>query len=194
MTNTDPFAGGEGNPSLSFKDKPHGTTYRGRVVELPALVQLRDFETRELATWPDGNPKMGAVTTLEIDGQMYSLWAPKPSAMFAAIKDAQNAAGSQIVVGGTLEVTYTHDEPNKTNPRLNPAKQYKVVYTPPNAFADAETASAPPPVAPSATGSTSNPAETAKELLGSGLSVDDVATVTGLPVNTVQALANLVAA
>lgn len=42
MTSNDPFAGGEGNPSISFKDAPHGTSYTGRVAELPALVQSRD--------------------------------------------------------------------------------------------------------------------------------------------------------
>lgn len=194
MSNIDPFAGGEGNPSLSFKDKPHGTTYRGRVAELPALVQSRDFETGNPATWPDGNPKMVVCTTLEIDGQLFSLWAPKPSALFAAIKEAQNAVGQQIAIGGTLEVTYTHDEPNKTNPRLNPAKQYRVTYTPPDAFG---TSTAEPPVAAAESApaaAAANPAETAKQLLASGLGVDDVAAATGLPATTVAALANLVTA
>lgn len=198
MSNVDPFAGGEGNPSISFKDKPHGTTYRGRVAELPTLVQSRDFETGNPATWPDGNPKMVAVTTLEIDGQMFSLWAPKPSALFAAIKEAQNAAGQQIAIGGTLEVTYTHDEPNKTNPRLNPAKQYRVVYSPPDAFAEPVPAAptAAPAAAPAAAApaTAANPAETAKQLLASGLGIDDVAAATGLPTTTVAALAQLVAA
>lgn len=196
MSNIDPFAGGEGNPSISFKDVPHGTTYRGRVAELPAMVQSRDFETGNPATWPDGNPKMVVCTTLEIDGQLFSLWAPKPSALFAAIKDAQNKAGSQIAVGGILEVTYTHDEPNKTNPRLNPAKQYRVTYTPPDAFGDstpaAESTHAAPESTPAPAGA--NPAETAKQLLASGLGVDDVAAATGLPATTVAALSNLVSA
>ena len=192
MSNIDPFAGGEGNPSLSFKDKPHGTTYRGRVAELPALVQSRDFETGNPATWPDGNPKMVVCTTLEIDGQLFSLWAPKPSALFAAIKEAQNAVGQQIAIGGTLEVTYTHDEPNKTNPRLNPAKQYRVTYTPPDAFGTS-TSEAPVAAAESAPAAVAaNPAEAAKQLLASGLGVDDVAAATGLPATTVAALANLV--
>lgn len=198
MTNVDPFAGGEGNPSISFKDAPHGTTYVGRVAELPTLVQSRDFETGNPATWPDGNPKMVAVTTLEIEGQLYSLWAPKPSALFAAIKEAQNTAGQQIAIGGTLEVTYTHDEPNKTNPRLNPAKQYRVTYTPPDAFSEPAAAQQPAqaPAAPAAAPAPAagNPAEAAKQLLASGLGVDDVAAATGLPATTVAALANLVTA
>lgn len=198
MSTIDPFAGGDNNPSISFKDAAHGTTYRGRVAELPALVQSRDYETGNPAFWSDGNPKMVVCTTLEIDGQLFSLWAPKPSALFAAIKEAQNKAGSQIAVGGTLEVTYTHDEPNKTNPRLNPAKQYRVTYTPPNAFGDEpaqveQPAAAAPAVAPAAPAG-ANPAETAKQLLATGLGVDDVAAATGLPATTVAALANLVTA
>ena len=196
MSNVDPFAGGEGNPSVSFKDAPHGTTYRGRVTEAPTLVQGKDFETGNPAFWPDGHPKMVACLTLEIDGQPRSLWAPKPSALFAAIRDAQNAAGQQIAVGGTLEVTYTHDEPNKTNPRLNPAKQYRVVYTPPNAFGDDSAPAATPAASPAAPApaAAANPAETAKQLLASGLGVDDVAAATGLPATTVAALSNLVSA
>lgn len=202
MSNTDPFAGGEGNPSLSFKDKPHGTTYRGLVAELPALVQSRDFETGNPATWPDGNPKMVVCTTLDIDGQLFSLWAPKPSALFAAIKEAQNTAGQQIAIGGTLEVTYTHDEPNKTNPRLNPAKQYRVAYAPPDAFSEPAPANGVTPAAAPelahgpgpAPAAAANPAETAKQLLANGISVVEVAAATGLPATTVAALANLVTA
>lgn len=203
---TDPFAGGESNPSLSFKDKPFGTTYRGTVVELPTLMQGRDFETGEPAAWPDGNPKMVVCTTLDIGGEKWNLWAAKPSSMFAAIKDAQQRAGVQIAVGGTLSVTYTHDEPNKTNPKLNPAKQYKCEYTPPNVFEEpVQPTLAPEPpmpvaeLAPSAAAApapaaAANPAETAKQLLAAGLPVDQVATATGLPATTVAALANLVAA
>lgn len=135
QTYNDPFASTSA-PSVSFNNMPVGTSYTGTVLELPQLVQARDFETGNPATWPDGNPKMTVVTKLTINGEERSLWAPKPSAMFAAISDAQKTAGASIAVGGTLTVTYTGDKPNATNPRLNPAKQYSAVYTPPNAFAE----------------------------------------------------------
>lgn len=134
----DPFAGGTSTPSLSFKDRPVGTSYTGVVVEIPKLVQARDFESGEPAYWSDGNPKMTVVTRLRVDGEERSLWAPKPSALFASIAAAQQAAGSTIAVGGTLTVTYTGDKPNEKNPRLNPAKQYTVTYSAPNAFAQTE--------------------------------------------------------
>lgn len=130
----DPFAQSERNPSISFKDKPIGTSVTGTVVERPTMVQARDFETGERATWDDGNPKMTVVTTLEVNGEKYSLWAPKPSAMFAAIAAAQQQAGAQIEPGGKLTVEYVGDKPNEKNPRLNAAKQYAARYEPPSAF------------------------------------------------------------
>ena len=137
----DPFATREKTPAISFKDAPLGTSYTGKIVEPPEMVNSRDFETGELATWPDGNPKKSVVTLLEMiggpnNGEIRGLWAAKPSAMFAAIADAQEAAGAQLAVGGTITVTYTHDVPSSKNPRLNPAKQYKVVYYPNNPFAE----------------------------------------------------------
>lgn len=208
--NTDPFAGGESNPSLSFKGQPFGTTYEGVVAELPTMIHGRNFETGDLDYWDEAKtqPKMVVCTTLEINGTKWSLWAPKPSSMFSAIKAAQDAAGAQIAVGGTLRVTFTHEEPNKTNPKLNPAKQYSAVYVPPNAFAEPAQAAPAQPAQPAAADLTpaqpvqdvtpavaaANPAETAKDLLRAGLSVNEVATATGLPSTTVQALANLVAA
>lgn len=135
---TDPFAMTSSSPSVSFKDAPIGTSYTGKVIEAPSLVQARDYESGDPAFWPDGNPKMTVVTKLVIDGEERSLWAPKPSAMFAAIAKAQQDAGASITVGGTLTVAYTGDKPNEKNPRLNPAKQYEAKYVPPDAFATTE--------------------------------------------------------
>lgn len=135
MTTTyvDPFAGGTSTPALSFKDAPVGTSFTCTVVEAPTLLQSRDFETGNPAFWPDGNPKMSAVVKVTVNGEERSIWAAKPSSLFAAIASAQQTAGQQIAPGGTLVVTYTHDKPNE-NPRLNAAKQYSATYTPPNAF------------------------------------------------------------
>lgn len=128
---TDPFGQPERHPSLSFRDAPIGTTYTGRVVEAPTLVRSRNYETGQPESWPDGNPKMTALVVLEVDGQARSLWAPKPSSMFAAIGEAQKAAGARIMPGGTLSVRLVGTEPNRNNPRLNPQKLYAAHYTPP---------------------------------------------------------------
>lgn len=131
---TDPFAVYEKTPSVSFKDMPIGTTYTGTVVEAPQIVQSRDFDTGDPEFWPDGNKKLSVVTMLEINGEHRGLWAGKPSAMFRAMADAQQAAGAQIQVGGTLTVTFVGEQPNEKKPHLNPQKLYKVTYQPNDPF------------------------------------------------------------
>jgi hypothetical protein len=134
----DPFANAEKRPALSFKNAAPGTAYTVLVVDTPNLVQSRDFDTQELAFWPDSNdPIMAAVINVEHDGEPKSVWAVKPSSLFAAIAEAQAKAGAKIVPGGSLTITYTHEVPNAKKPHLNPAKQYTVTYSAPDAFAKA---------------------------------------------------------
>ena len=128
-TEIDPFGGSEKTPSLSFKDKAPGTVVEGVVTQTPELIQGRDFETGEPAAWKDGNPKMVAVLRILVDDEELSVWAPKPSALFAAIAAAQRAT-KRIELGGSIAIKYTGDKPND-NPRLNAARQYAVRYTPP---------------------------------------------------------------
>ena len=134
---TDPFAGGDKTPSLSFKDAPIGTSYTGRVIDSPTLVQSRNVETEQPDFWPDGNPKMSAAVKADFGGDVgvRSIWAQKPSALYAAIAEAQTAAGTKIAPGGTITVTYSGDGVRKDgNTKLNPPKQYAVTYTPADAF------------------------------------------------------------
>lgn len=132
-TDPDPLAGGVSRPSVSFKDKPVGTVIEGEVTEAPKLVDARDFETGELAKWPDGNQKKTIVVGLLVDGEEVSLWAPVPSAMKAALFEAQGKAGKgvRITEGGKLAVKFVGEKPNAKNPRLNAQKLYAAIYTPP---------------------------------------------------------------
>lgn len=114
-------------PSISFKDAQVGTSYTGRVVGTPELVQSRDFKTREPATWPDGNPKMSLVVKLDINGEVQSLWAPKPSAMWAALAAARQAAGVPLDDGCVLTVTFSGTKPK---PGMDPQKLYSATYSP----------------------------------------------------------------
>lgn len=147
---TDPFATSERRPSVSFKGAPVGTRYVLEVTDSPNVVQARNFDTKELEFWNDGNPKMTVATNVvdKATGELKTLWAPKPSAMFKAIAAAQQKAGALITAGGTLVVTFTHEVPNTEKPHLNPAKQYDVVYTPPNAFHEAPPTAPPVPAQP----------------------------------------------
>lgn len=133
-------------PSLSFADAPIGTTYSGTITARAKLVQSRDFESGQPKTWPDGNPVMSVVIMLDIGGEARSLWAQKPSAMFAALVDAQQkAGGATMVEGGTLHVRFTGTVPNAKNPKLNPAKQYQCKYEPPAPTAPDPFADSPQP-------------------------------------------------
>jgi len=153
MNAPDPFAS-ESTPAVSFKGAPVGTSFTLVVLEAPTVVQSRDFETGKPASWPDGNPKMSVVTKVvnQATGETLSLWAAKPSAMFAALAEATKATGKPLEVGGTLVVTYTGDKPND-NPRLNAQKLYSATYTPPapaDAFAAADPWGAAPAAQPAA--------------------------------------------
>jgi hypothetical protein len=147
----DPLAGGTKTPAVSFASQPIGTVITGTVTDYVKSLQSRDYTTGELKFWPDnkdgskGKPVMCAVVNMIVDNEERSLWATIPSALFQALKDAQSNAGERIGPGGTLAVKYTGDKPNE-NPRLNPAKQYAAIYTPPvpnDAFADSGAAAGP---------------------------------------------------
>lgn len=116
----DPF--GSGSPAVSWKDVPVGTVVTMQVTDAAKLVQSRDFKTKEPATWPDGNPKMSVVINGTVNGEERSLWAPKPSALFAAIGDAQKAAGAngrphRLREGDTLAVKFTGTKPTSGDPQ-----------------------------------------------------------------------------
>jgi hypothetical protein len=132
----DPFAGGDKTPSLKFPTI--GTAYDCTVTEAPKLVQSRDFKTKLPAWWDkeETQPKMAVVINVEVDGEGYSIWATKPSAMFRAIQDAQREAGQRIAVGGRLQVAFTHEADSKSGG--DPAKQYAAKYTPPQATPGAD--------------------------------------------------------
>lgn len=143
----DPFARAEKTPSLKFEIV--GISYKGIVSKKPELVHSRDFETGELAYWDaeKTQPKMSVVINLDVDGQARAIWAQKPSAMFVALGEAQEAAGELIAPGGTLYVKYTGDKKNPDKPRLSPAKQYAAKYEPPapaDPFAGSKSEEEPP--------------------------------------------------
>ena len=147
MTNpndVDPFAGGDSAPALSFRDAPVGTVHTLTGEEPAKLVQSRDFDTDQPATWPDGNPKMAAVIRcVDANGEPVAVWASKPSSMFSAIAEAQKAVapGYRLKPGDTLAIKLDGTEPPKSA-KHSPRKLYKAKVTPapepqaPDAFGD----------------------------------------------------------
>jgi hypothetical protein len=145
----DPF-GMESIPSLSFRDAPIGTTYTGTILSPIRWVQTRNFETQKPKVWDDGNPVMAAVIELEVQGEKRTVWAVKPSSMFAAIAAAQKEANAgPLAVGGTLAIRLIGTKPSTKGAQLNPAKQYAAKYTPPAATHGDVFGDAPTPPSPS---------------------------------------------
>jgi hypothetical protein len=136
----DPFDVPEKKPAYSWAEAQVGTVMTGTVTDVPTEVQQRDFESGELATWPDGNKKMAVVVGVEIDGEKYNLWAPKPSALFAALakanKENKDAGGPGIAIGGELKVRLSGKRKNPEKPKLNAQNLFQAKYSAPDAFAE----------------------------------------------------------
>lgn len=129
----DPFDTPEKKPAISWKGAKKGAVLTGTVIEEPTEVQERDFKTGELVYWDraEKQPKMKVVIGLEVDGEEKNLWMGKPSAMFAAIRDAlKQEDGSRLSIrkGGILKIKYTGD---KKTDKGSPARQFKAKYEPP---------------------------------------------------------------
>lgn len=140
----DPFASYDKTPAVSFANQGKGYKTRVTVLELPKMVQARDFETDQPAFWPakpgqEPNPKMTVVIKVEEDGETRSLWAPKPSSLFAAIRDAQKESG-QLQVGSVIDIEITdvvqRTDANGKPKKGKPKKEYGAAITQPDAFAD----------------------------------------------------------
>lgn len=130
------FLMGESVPSASFLQ--FGASVTGIICEQPKLNQQRDFTTRELKTWDDGNPMMQLVVTLqteEIDEKIEDDDGRRriyiKSNMKKAVADAvRRAKAKDLAIGGKLTVTYTENgTPSQRGSQ--PPKLYSAVYVPP---------------------------------------------------------------
>jgi hypothetical protein len=171
-----------------------GTSYTGVITDV-TMRQARKFESTDLDFWDDGTAKMQVVLTLatayrdasnpEDDGTRQlsiNLWSGQKKALVSACK----AAGvAEPEVGQEFTASHVSGIGNAKAPRVF---EYVLKAAPSGVAAQLDVA---PDAAPAAA---ANPAETAKGLLAAGMSAEDVAAATGLPVTTIAALANLVAA
>lgn len=134
MTTFDPdqvLSPSSGSPALKFPDI--GTVQRGTIVAKEARQQT-DFSTGEAKFWPNGDPMLEVVVTLDLGvGEEGRIFAR--GQMLNAIRTAiRDAGATTLEPGGTLAVKFDREEPNK-NPRFNPIKIYTAQYRPPAAKA-----------------------------------------------------------
>ena len=123
----------------SFSFDTIGSKVSGTITALEAAQQT-DIKTGEPKTWPDGNPMMQVIVTLQTelaeepgdDGQRkVSLKGAKPDTSMGAVKAAIKAVGAPgIEVGGKLQLAYTGDgEPTQRG--YNAPKRYAAKYEAP---------------------------------------------------------------
>lgn len=188
-----PFEKEGGNPAITFStrdemgnmvSKPKGTKIGGRVVVAPKLIQQRDFNTK-LPAWWDAEktqPKMAVVTELDVNGVTMSLWARKPSDLFAAINRAMNETGGAAIAVGDLLFVELVGATQGEDASKAPAKNYVAHLTRGGGAFQAETPAAaapaaappPPPAPPAATPAWAGQAER-DAFLGAGWTPEQIA-------------------
>ena len=122
-----------GAPAVKFSTI--GDTVEG-TIQTVAVSQQTDFATKEPKTYPDGNPMMQVIVTLETatrdgddDDGVRRLFA-KGAMQFAISEACKKVGADGLAPGGTLKVKY---DSNKDTGKGNPAKQYVAKYDPPTA-------------------------------------------------------------
>lgn len=118
----------------SVKFPNQGDTFTGVITSPVTESQSTDFNTKQPATWPDGNPKMQATVQMDAaDGSgAYTLYVPASSRMQKAIGSAIAQVGApDLAVGGTLSVQFVGMGQSKNG--LNPPKEFAASYTAPQA-------------------------------------------------------------
>ena len=96
------------------------------------------YQTTTLDFWPDGNPKMELVLTVDIgetgdhDTTERRLYAKKGGNMWRALQEALRESGGRLERGGRIKMRYTGDGESKTK-GYKPPKLYRAKYTPPAA-------------------------------------------------------------
>jgi hypothetical protein len=123
------FMGGESYPALKFAAV--GDTHEG-VVRTIKKKQDADYDTGDLLTWPNGDPKWVWLFEIEqADGEMGTLWVR--GNMVKVIREAVAAAGAGSPIGWHLKVR--HDRlgeagVSKSGKPLKPPKLYQARITP----------------------------------------------------------------
>lgn len=162
--NPNSFLMGSGSvPSAKFPGK--GASVEGVICEEPKLQQQRDINTQAPKFWPNGDPQMQLVVTLqtdEVDDEIEDDDGKRriyvKFKMREAIADAVKAAGANgLAEGGWLKVTCTGAEKPKVRGH-NGAKLYSAEYEAPDPTAasadflegddEAEEAEEAPPARP----------------------------------------------
>ncbi len=138
-------------PSVSWRNKPFGTTVTGNVARASKVMQQRDVETGDPLWWDEAKtqPRNQLVVYLDLgvihpDGEEFpdhdGVWAlyVKGKSLTEAVRSAVRGSGRKgLEIGGRLSVTLT-GEGKAQNKAFNPPKLFTASYVPPAASAGDE--------------------------------------------------------
>lgn len=139
MSDANELIMGNSIPSCAFKDEK--TTHEGTITALAASQARVYLKPDELAFWPDGQPKMQAVITMQTDERdpeiendngMRRLYVSSPRMREAIAAAVKKAGATKLAVGGKLGVQFTRRDPAGKNPDNLP-KLYGAKYEVPPA-------------------------------------------------------------
>jgi len=145
MSSADDFLMGSAKtPSVSWREKPVGTTVSGNIARESRIMQQRDPDDNELLWWDEAKtqPRNQLVVYLDLgfphpDKEAFpegdTVWAlyVKGKSLTEAVRTAVRASGRKgLEIGGKLSVTYT-GEGERTKKAFNPPKLFMASYVPP---------------------------------------------------------------
>lgn len=126
MTGIDELFTPSGAPSFT-KNQTVGETRTAMITDTPFVQQVRDYQSGDPQTWPDGNPKNQLVIPVTTDTGIEGAdddgrrsiyvkgWGKQQRALFDAVKQAGKSSPSEaLTVGTNITVTYVKDAPTKT--------------------------------------------------------------------------------
>lgn len=127
-----------GSKAISWADAEPGDSFEGTIITTD-LRQARKYNSTELDTWDDGNPKMQALITCEteyVDDEVedddgtrtfyVKMWGQQKQALLAALRES---GAEDFLPGGHFKATFVKEGPKKKG--FFPAKVYEYEYTPP---------------------------------------------------------------
>lgn len=145
-----------GGPGISWKDKPIGTTYAGRIASAPTVQQDSDYTTKLPKFQRDGvTPQWVMLIPLEGVQSNYATPNGQPEhptgevVFYARGKDkeelnramAEAGCSGAPQAGATFQVTLVERKPQRQG---NPKNVVRIAYTPPNGQAHGPAAQAAP--------------------------------------------------
>jgi len=141
-----------GGPSISWDQKPIGTTYVGivaRDVTNADIQQQTNFQTKQPEFYRDGRPKFVMKVPLRVDPQQYPEFAEGEATLFVRgrMRDELVRAMGEAGVSGApqggaaIAVTLVGKKPSGQG--LNPANVFQIQYQPPAGQGAGATSPAP---------------------------------------------------